>query len=93
MNALAEIARDHRESSDAYRGVIHLNAEWRIADCKDQIQWLIQRRTRAQSLDGARWVSHSYCQTRKALIRNWASLISDDGTLLFTLLPEYIGLR
>jgi len=91
MNAPSKKFQEHRESADRYQGEIYRLGNWRIAVCKDQLQWLIQRRTRAQSLAGPRWVSKKFCCTRKALIRDWANLTGDDGATVLALLPEHIA--
>ena len=43
------------ESRDAYKLTLRRNGDHRIILCPDPLQWIIQRRTRAESPDGARW--------------------------------------
>jgi hypothetical protein len=58
-----------QETAETYaRVVARLNADWRVAECGDGIQWLLQRRTRADSPAGARWVAERYHLDRDALL-------------------------
>jgi len=64
-------APSHRESDEAYRGVVALlNDRWGVIVCKDGIQWILQRQDAGKSLHGAPWRGRSYCRTRQALIRD-----------------------
>ncbi|MEO0544418.1 MAG: hypothetical protein AAFY99_11420 [Pseudomonadota bacterium] len=61
-------AADNRESSDMYcRVVVRLNTQWRVVECRDGIQWILQYGKKS----GHRriWRGNSYCRTRNALIR------------------------
>ena len=62
---------DHRETSDCYHGELFRDGDYRVAVCRDGIQWLLQRKTHARSPAGARWESIAYCTTQKALTRLW----------------------
>ena len=62
---------DNRESSDRYRRELVRDGDWRLIVCRDQIQWIIQRKTRADSPAGPRWVSIDYVTTQTALARLW----------------------
>ena len=65
MNA----APSHRERDDSYAGVVAvLNVGWRVVVCRDNLQWILQRRDGARH-GRARWTGRSYCRTREALIR------------------------
>jgi hypothetical protein len=65
--------RSHREGSDSYHSVIVRSAKYRVIVCKENHQWIIQRR--AGLRHGApRWESLSYCRDRNALIRLWTGL-------------------
>ena len=58
------------ESDDSYpRVVAILNGQWRVIECRDRIQWFLQRRNRAKSVAKHAWRGRSYCRTREALIR------------------------
>ena len=53
------------ESYDDYpRIVARLNDRWRIIECRDRVQWILQKRTAE-----ARWTGRSYCRTAEALRR------------------------
>lgn len=59
-----------RETADDYdRVVAVLNENWRVIECPDQIQWILQCRgspTRSRKDD---WRGRSYCRTSEALLR------------------------
>jgi len=59
------------ESSDAYRAVIvNLNGRWRVIECRDGCQWILQYRNRAETVAADVWRGRSHCGTREALIRS-----------------------
>jgi hypothetical protein len=54
----------HREENDGYVGeVVRITDRVRVINCKDDIQWIVQRRK------GEQWQSVSFCRTRDGLIR------------------------
>jgi len=56
------------EGGDSYvRVVARLNDRWRVIVCRDEMQWILQRRHDRQRQP--RWEGNSYCQTRAALLR------------------------
>lgn len=58
-----------REESDRYpRVVVQLNETWRVIVCRDQIQWILQKRSGIDKGE-PRWRSLSYCCERSALVR------------------------
>lgn len=62
------LASSGRESDEDYRAIVcRLNARWRVIECRDRIQWIVQCAKRS----GHRmaWRGRSYCRTRSALIR------------------------
>lgn len=73
----------HRETADSYRGEIASRGSWRVAECADGLQWLLQRKV------GERWRSESFCRTRSALIRLWQRATGDDGAALGNLPPHF----
>ncbi|TIV01716.1 MAG: hypothetical protein E5W09_01450 [Mesorhizobium sp.] len=86
----------HRESDEAYCATVaRLNAGWRVIECRDGIQWILQR------MDGerhgrARWTGRSYCRTREALIhvcRGNAREIDATAGAALDSLPDWIGGR
>lgn len=78
----------HRERDEHYLHVILRDGDWRVIVCKDNFQWILQRRTRAESTDGARWEARGYCRTREALVRLWAASTGGEGEALLVVLPE-----
>ena len=58
----------HRERDDNYQHVIvQLASRWRIIECPDAIQWIIQKRSAEPSHSGE-WRGDSYVTHRDALI-------------------------
>ena len=58
----------HRERDDNYHGVIvQLAPRWRIIECRDAIQWIIQKRS-AKPLNPGYWFGASYVTERNKLI-------------------------
>lgn len=54
-------APQHREAADDYAGVLaRLNDDWRVIRDRDDVQWILQRRTRAGGTRGAEWRSVRY---------------------------------
>lgn len=59
---------DHRETSEVYRGELFRRGRYRVAACRDGMQWLFQRQRFEFAAGGAAWDTLGYCVTRKALI-------------------------
>ena len=58
----------HREKEDNYHGVIlQLAPRWRIIECRNAEQWIIQKRS-AEPLDQGKWTGVSYVVSRDKLI-------------------------
>jgi len=58
----------HRERDDSYSNVIlQLAPRWRIIECRNAEQWIIQKRS-AEPLDRGKWTSVSYVVSRDKLI-------------------------
>jgi len=58
------------ETSDGYVGfVAQLNPDWRVVECRDRLQWILQRRGSPKKPRPDDWRGRSYCRTREALIR------------------------
>jgi hypothetical protein len=78
-----------REIEDDYAKVVFQQEKWRVIECKDAIQWIIQR---CGNLSHAkpRWKPISYCTTRKALIRVWHTQTGEHSVVLDKL-PERNG--
>ena len=64
----------HRERDDSYTKVIlQLAPRWRIIECRNAEQWIIQKRS-AEPLDRGKWTSVSYVVSRDKLIELSARL-------------------
>ena len=64
----------HRERDDSYTKVIlQLAPRWRIIECRNAEQWIIQKRS-AEPLDRGKWTSISYVVSRDKLIALSTSL-------------------
>jgi len=64
----------HRERDASYSNVIlQLAPRWRIIECRNAEQWIIQKRT-AEPLDRGKWTGVSYVVSRDKLIELSASL-------------------
>ncbi|MDP4065780.1 hypothetical protein IMCC1933_21290 [Rhodobacteraceae bacterium IMCC1933] len=58
----------HRERDDSYGKVIlQLAPRWRIIECRNAEQWIIQKRS-AEPLDQGKWTGVSYVVSRDKLI-------------------------
>ena len=91
--ATSTFAATTHETSDAWGKVVaHPAPGWRVIVCRDDLQWIIQRRKNG----GAErpWRALHYCRTRKALLRLCASLcgqIDPNASATLEALPEVIG--
>jgi hypothetical protein len=57
------------ESADDYAGlVVQLSADWRVVECHDRIQWILQRRGSPKMSRRNDWRGRSYCRTSEVLI-------------------------
>ncbi len=81
---------DHRESADRYRGEFFRFGRYRVAACRDGIQWLYQRQRPGFPAVGAAWDTLGYCKTRAALMRLHRSHTGADAVEIGAL-PERIG--
>ena len=59
----------HRETAETYRGELFRLGRYRIAVCRDGIQWLYQRKRPGFAGVGPAWDTLGYCVTREVLIR------------------------
>ncbi len=59
----------HHETSANYKRVLFTLGRYRVAVCKDDLQWLFQQRVTVKTCAGARWRNLGYCTTRNALLR------------------------
>jgi hypothetical protein len=64
----SQVVRPVSESDDYYPSIV-LNPRWRVIECRDDLQWILQARNRAETVARGVWRGRSYCRTREALIR------------------------
>jgi hypothetical protein len=92
-HTISNASVQHRESADDYHRVVAvLNDGWRVIECRDGIQWILQRRA-GERHGMARWDSRSYCQTSEALnrvCRASAGAIDPAAVAVLTSLPSMI---
>ncbi len=62
---------DRRECSDTYSKIVHSTDALRVIACREDTQWIIQRRRPAKQPAGRAWTAIGYCVTRDALLRLW----------------------
>jgi hypothetical protein len=86
---------NRNESADGYdRVVAVLNHKWRVIECRDGIQWILQFRDRLQARATGTWQGRSYCRTSQALIRytrEHAGAVDPAAMAILAALPEWIG--
>ena len=60
--------QSHRERDDSYsKVIIQLAPRWRIIECRNALQWIIQHRS-SKLLNRGHWLSVSYHTSRNKLI-------------------------
>src|SRR5882724_1291746 len=66
-------ARHNRphEADEAYPAIAQLNDRWRVINCRDDLQWILQK------FEGKRWRGNSYHRDRAVLIERIASRCGD----------------
>ena len=86
--------RQHHETADNYGRVVTQPGEgWRVIECKDRLQWILQRRD-ALRAGQPRWAGTRYCQSKAALIRASRALcgqIESEAMEKLNALPDRIG--
>jgi hypothetical protein len=79
------------ETADDYHGfVAQLNPNWRVVECRDRIQWILQRRGSPKTSRRDDWRGRSYCRTRQALLRcarEYAGPVEPAAAAILTALP------
>lgn len=83
-----------RESDEDYcHVVLKVDGRVRIIECRDGIQWIIQRRVSSNGATRARWRGVKYHRTRETLLVALASLridLTPDQRAAFDALPEWV---
>jgi len=82
------------EKTDDYPAIVtRLNERWRVIECRDAIQWILQRR-KGQWTGRPQWQGQHYCRTRRGLlrcIREYCGPIDEEVLTVVSCLPERIG--
>ncbi|NOD90989.1 MULTISPECIES: hypothetical protein [unclassified Ruegeria] len=60
---------DHRETAETYSGELFRHGIYRVAVCRDGIQWLFQRQRPQFPTGGAAWDTLGYCVSKSGLTR------------------------
>jgi hypothetical protein len=81
-----EALPSHRERDGGYPTVARLSDTIRVIECKDGLQWILQRRS------GDQWKGLAYCRTRAALIREASVLLGHVPQALLELSGHYDGI-
>jgi hypothetical protein len=88
--------QSHRERDDSYsKVIIQLAPRWRIIECRNALQWIIQHRS-SKLLNRGNWLGVSYLTSRNKLIEVSTGLnLLSDATMTDVLagLPETISQR
>lgn len=69
----SEMKPDRRECSEFYAKVVVTCGAYRVIECSDGIQWILQRRTGAKTRLETAWRSLGFHTTRDSLERLWRS--------------------
>jgi hypothetical protein len=84
------------ETADGYCGfVAQLNPDWRVVECRDRIQWILQRRGSPKMSRRDDWRGRSYCRTSQALnrsAREYAGAVDPAAAGILGALPARIEL-
>ncbi|CUJ99552.1 hypothetical protein RUE5091_02058 [Ruegeria denitrificans] len=83
---------DHRESAENYSGELFRHDIYRVAECRDGIQWLFQRQRPQFPAGGAAWDTLGYCVSKSGLNRLVRAYIACDAPELDAL-PEHFQRR
>ncbi|MFT6527178.1 MAG: hypothetical protein ACJAXG_001125 [Celeribacter sp.] len=65
------VTLSHRETSDQYARVIALGTNARVIECRQGLQWIIQRKKGGTQ---PRWLSLGYCTSKTTVLRLWTGL-------------------
>lgn len=70
---------DHRETAENDRGELFRWGGYRVAVCREGLQWLYQRRRPGFASGGTAWDTLGYFVTRDAMMRLHRSHIGSDA--------------
>jgi hypothetical protein len=86
----AEDANRTESADGCSRVVAVLNGKWRVIECRDRIQWILQSRDSLKATVGV-WRGRSYCRTKEALLRVCAAhagMIDPTAAAILAALPD-----
>ena len=82
----------HRERDDAYLGtIVQFSPRWRLILCKDQMQWIIQKKESSRRGD---WRAERYLTSRDSLIETCGKrgFLSDPNVdAVLRALPDHVS--
>lgn len=82
------------ETSDDYSGLVaQLNPDWRVVECRDRVQWILQRRGSPKKARRNDWRGRSYCRTAEGLrrcTRDYVGVIDPSAAIILAALPQQI---
>jgi hypothetical protein len=85
---------NRNESAEGYSRVVAvLNGKWRVIECRDAIQWILQSRDTTKAASSGAWRGRSYCRTKEALLRICrvhAGTIDPSAAAILAALPDRI---
>ena len=88
---LPQNSTNHMESHGDYSCVVTSSPLFRVIVCKDNWQWIIQKRSGTRR-GGAYFRSISYHRDRYSLKRRWRSFVgAEESSKELDSLPEYFG--
>jgi len=83
--------KDQRETHDDYHLVVMSHGRYRIIECRNDIQWILQKRMSRKTSSQRAWQSIGYCRTKKELVRRCKLLETKLATNLHNLPDRYEG--
>ncbi|ESY80660.1 hypothetical protein X740_12375 [Mesorhizobium sp. LNHC221B00] len=94
LASIVAVKNGRREESENYPAVVaKLNSGWRVIECRDGIQWILQRLA-GKRHGQPRWEGRSYCRSRQALLRfvhSCCGPVDVAGLALVETLPDWAG--
>jgi hypothetical protein len=85
---------NRNESAEGYSHVVAvLNGKWRVIECRDGLQWILQSRDTLRAPNSV-WRVRSYCRSKEALLRvsgAHAGAIDPNAAAILASLPETIA--
>ena len=86
------LANRNESAEDYSRVVAVLNSKWRVIECRDGAQWILQSRDTRPALENSVWRGRSYCRTKQALLRvctMHAAKINATASAVLAALPDW----